>query len=228
MSQVLLAARGLMKQYDSGGLPLVIFENLELEIRSGDMVAVTGESGSGKSTLLHLLGLLDTPTAGRIEFEGRAVDARDETTAAALRNRHFGFVWQINTLLPEFTAAENVMMPLLIGGAARTAALPPAMEALEEVGLAARAAHRSGELSGGEQQRVALARALVTRPKILLADEPTGSLDERTGAAIMELLSSLHGRRRLTTIYVTHHPGFAALATRRLTLRAGRLAESPS
>jgi lipoprotein-releasing system ATP-binding protein len=221
MSQVLLAARGLTKEYRSGGKPLVIFDGLDLEVRAGEQVAVTGESGSGKSTLLHLLGLLDEPTRGLVEYEGRPVSAGD--AGAEIRNRHFGFVWQIQTLLPEFTAVENVMMPLLVSGRSRGEARGPALERLEEVGLAARAEHRGGELSGGEQQRVALARALVARPRVLLADEPTGSLDEKTGAAIMDLLSGLHEQHKLTTVYVTHHPGFAARAGRRLRLRAGRL-----
>jgi lipoprotein-releasing system ATP-binding protein len=221
----LLEARGLTKRYRSGDAELTIFKDLHLALQVGGMVALTGESGAGKSTLLHLLGLLDAPTAGEIVLDGRPVPGSDEAAAAEIRNRDFGFVWQINTLLPEFTALENVMMPLLIRGTSRAAAAEPAQERLREVGLDARGHHRSGELSGGEQQRVALARALVTRPRLLLADEPTGSLDEKTGARIMDLLCELHQAHRLTTLYVTHNLDFARRAPRRLELHAGVLKE---
>jgi lipoprotein-releasing system ATP-binding protein len=187
-------------------------------------VALTGESGAGKTTLMYLLGLLDTPSAGRVLFGGRDATAMDEASLAALRNREIGFVWQMNTLLVEFTALENVLMPLSIRGTPRREAETAARERLEEVGLAGRAGHLAGELSGGEQQRVVLARALAGNPRILLADEPTGNLDEKTGARIIELIERLHETHRLATLYVTHNPDFARRASRVVELRSGHLA----
>jgi lipoprotein-releasing system ATP-binding protein len=204
-----------------------VFSGLDLEVGPGERVAITGESGTGKSTLLHLLGLIDVPTEGRIWLGGREATGLGEDQLAVLRNREIGFVWQMYTLLPEFTALENVMMPLLIRGATRVEARRPAEARLEEVGLGRRGGHRAGELSGGEQQRVALARALVGGPAYLLADEPTGNLDSRTGGMIMDLLEAVHGANSLTTIYVTHNPEFAARAGRVLEMRNGRLGERP-
>lgn len=225
-SRTALRARGLAKRYDSAAGAVEVFSGLDLEIAPGERVAITGESGTGKSTLLHLLGLIDVPTAGRIWLGEREATGLKEDELALLRNREIGFVWQMYTLLPEFTALENVMMPLLIRGVPRAEARRPAEARLEEVGLSRRGAHRAGELSGGEQQRVALARALVGNPSYLLADEPTGNLDAKTGGMIMDLLEEVHRANSLTTIYVTHNPEFAARATRTLELREGRLRES--
>jgi lipoprotein-releasing system ATP-binding protein len=219
----LLRAVGLCKRYPAGDGELTVFEGLDLEVRRGERVAVTGESGSGKSTLLHLLGLLERPTAGAVYCEGVELTALPEDDLARFRNRRIGFVWQMSTLLPDFTALENVMMPLLIRGSNRSDAGPVAARLLEEVGLSRRAAHRGGELSGGEQQRVVLARALAGEPQILLADEPTGNLDERTGVRIMELMEKIHESHGLATVYVTHHPGFAMRAHRILELESGAL-----
>ncbi len=198
-------------------------EDVSFTVDAGERVALTGESGTGKSTLLHLLGLLDAPTAGDVVIGGVSAAGLDERAAAALRNKEIGFVWQMNTLLPEFTALENVMMPLLIRGVARGLAAETARARLGEVELSGRGHHLAGELSGGEQQRVVLARALVGQPRILLADEPTGNLDERTGSVIMDLIESMHERHSLATIYVTHNPRFAARAGRVLALRGGRV-----
>lgn len=218
-----LEARGLAKRYLSGPASLTVFENIDLRVAAGERLALVGSSGAGKSTLLHLLGLLDAPSSGQIRLDGRDVTRFDEAALAQVRNHSIGFVWQMNTLLPEFTAQENVLMPLLIRGVSRSEAAAAARDRLAEVGLEARAHHRAGELSGGEQQRVVLARALAGRPKLLLADEPTGNLDEHTGERIMELLENLHDAHGLTSIYVTHNPAFARRATRVLELRQGIL-----
>jgi lipoprotein-releasing system ATP-binding protein len=220
---VILAAKGLSKVYRSGESDLAVFAGLDLSVAAGERVALTGESGTGKSTLLHLLGLLDSPSAGGVTIAGVAAEGLDERRLAELRNKEIGFVWQMNTLLPEFTALENVMMPLLIRGASRNEAAEAARTRLDEVELAARGHHLAGELSGGEQQRVVLARALVGRPRILLADEPTGNLDERTGAMIMDLIETMHERHGLATLYVTHNSRFAARASRTLVLSGGRI-----
>jgi lipoprotein-releasing system ATP-binding protein len=218
-----LRACGLAKRYQSGENVLEVFSGLDFDLAAGECVALTGESGTGKSTLLHLLGLLDTPSAGRIFINGAEASGLGEAGLAAIRNSEIGFVWQMNTLLPEFTAMENVTMPLRIRGTAPEIAAEAAAARLEEVGLAARGHHRAGELSGGEQQRVVLARALVSGPKILLADEPTGNLDEKTGAAIMDLIGQIQQSHNLATLYVTHNPAFAARAGRVVELRGGRL-----
>jgi lipoprotein-releasing system ATP-binding protein len=213
----------LSKVYRSGALDLVIFSGLNLEVEPGEKVAMVGESGAGKSTLLHLLGGLDRPTKGAIYFGQKDICSLPADEVARFRNREIGFVWQIHSLLAEFTAKENVMMPLLIRGQAREKAEPVALARLDEVGLRNRAEHRAGELSGGEQQRIVLARALVSDPSVLLADEPTGSLDFRTGEMIMDLIEELHRSRRLTSIHVTHNLNFAKRADRVLALEQGRL-----
>ncbi|MFZ5929559.1 MAG: ABC transporter ATP-binding protein [Acidobacteriota bacterium] len=218
-----LLGEQLSKVFQAPAGPLTVFSGVDIEVRRGERVALTGESGAGKTTLLYLLGLLDRPTAGRIHVAGADVSALGETQLAEVRNRTIGFVWQRNTLLAEFTAVENVMMPLLIRGEPRAAAREASAALLEEVGLAARAEHLAGELSGGEQQRVALARALSGNPSILLADEPTGNLDERTAAQVIELIERVHERRGLATLYVTHNPAFARRAHRVLRLEGGRL-----
>jgi lipoprotein-releasing system ATP-binding protein len=216
---------GLSKKYRSGADELVVFEHLDLQIERGERLALVGESGAGKSTLLHLLGALDRPTDGRIYFGAGELTSLPDSELASFRNREIGFVWQIHYLLPEFTALENVMMPLLIRGVSHSEAAPAALARLDEVGLKSRAAHRAGELSGGEQQRVVLARALVGNPKFLLADEPTGNLDYLTGEKIMNLLGELHRSHDLTSVYVTHNLSFARRCDRVLKLEAGSLIE---
>jgi lipoprotein-releasing system ATP-binding protein len=226
-SAAVLRGEGLTRRFRQGEEALTVFENLNLELKAGDRVALTGESGAGKSTLLYLLGLLDTPTSGRVWLSGVDTSTLDEPRRADARNQQIGFVWQMSTLLDGFTALENAMMPLLIRGVPQREAREAAREALEETGLGARLAHRPGELSGGEQQRAVLARALAARPKLLLADEPTGNLDEATGERIIELIERLHEERGLTTLYVTHNPGFSRRASRIIELRQGALIERP-
>jgi lipoprotein-releasing system ATP-binding protein len=218
----------LTKSYRSGDSQLVIFERLNLEIPAGQRLALIGESGAGKSTLLHLLGGLDRPNQGRILFGGKDITVLEPSELARFRNREIGFVWQTHHLLPEFTALENVMMPLLMRGARRSDAAPRALRRLDEMGLKARASHRSGELSGGEQQRVAIARALVTDPQVLLADEPTGNLDYKTGEKIADLFDEIHRQNQLTSVFVTHNSGFARHCDRILRLEAGSLVEEIS
>ena len=207
---------------------MVVFSGLNLEVQRGEMLALVGESGAGKSTLLHLLGGLDRPSSGTIHYGCIEISGLADWEQADFRNRELGFVWQIHYLLPEFTALENVMMPLLIRGWAQRKAASESLARLEEVGLAARASHRAGELSGGEQQRVVLARALVGRPKVLLADEPTGNLDFRTGEMVFDHLESLHRTHSLTSILVTHNLSFARRCHRVLRLDKGGLVEVPS
>jgi len=219
----ILTCENLTKSYPAAGGPLTVFSALDLAVQPGERIAIVGESGCGKSSLLHLLGGLDRPTAGTIRYKSQDISALNETAAADFRNRHIGFVWQIHYLLPEFTALENVMMPLLIRGDAKDSAAPKAMGRLKDVGLEARAAHRSGELSGGEQQRVVLARALIAEPSLLLADEPTGNLDARTGSHIFGLIKDLHEHYGLTSVLVTHNLAFAAQCDRALRLENGAL-----
>ncbi|MCI0352222.1 MAG: ABC transporter ATP-binding protein [Acidobacteriales bacterium] len=191
------------------------------------MLAIVGESGAGKSTLLHILGALDSASEGDVYCAQMRLRALSDDAAADFRNREIGFVWQFHYLLPEFTAAENVAMPLLLRGTDRKKALSEALGWLREVGLAERAEHRSGELSGGEQQRVALARALITRPSLLMADEPTGDLDGRTAEAVFELITRLHREYQLTSLLATHNLGFARRCDRVLKLEGGHLREMP-
>lgn len=221
--EIAIRAAGLTKKYRSGDSEFAVFEDLNLDVERGEQLALVGESGAGKSTLLHLLGALDRPTTGRIYFDSRELTALPDPELADFRNREIGFVWQIHYLLPEFTALENVMMPLLIRGTSQKEAAPASLAMLEEVGLKTRATHRAGELSGGEQQRVVLARALVGKPAFLLADEPTGNLDFRTGEMIMGMLAELHRSHRLTSIYVTHNRSFARRCDRILKLEGGAL-----
>jgi len=218
-----IRASELTKKYRSGASELVVLDRLNLEVPQGERLALVGESGAGKSTLLHLLGTLDRPTSGTIYFGTRELTSLPDAELASFRNREIGFVWQTHYLLPEFTALENVMMPLLIRGVSHREAARDALARLEEVALKARATHRAGELSGGEQQRVVLARALVGKPNFLLADEPTGNLDHRTGEMIMDLLAELHRFHGLTSIYVTHNLSFARRCDRVLRLEAGSL-----
>jgi lipoprotein-releasing system ATP-binding protein len=219
----ILKAENLAKSYRTGGEQLSVLQDLNFTVQRGERLALIGESGAGKSTLLHLLGGLDKPTAGRIFYENEVISNFDESRRAAYRNRHVGFVWQIHHLLPEFTAIENVMMPLLIRGVAPVQAKPPSLKRLQSVGLAGRADHRAGELSGGERQRVVLARALVAQPSLLLADEPTGNLDQKTGDSVISLIEQLHAEFGLTSVFVTHNLAFAARCDRALKLEAGEL-----
>ena len=221
----ILRVECLKKVFRSGASDLVLFENLSLRVAEGEMLAIVGESGAGKSTLLHILGALDTASAGDVYCAQLRLGSLSDEAAADFRNRKLGFVWQFHYLLPEFTAAENVAMPLRLRGTAQAEAEAEAQRWLREVGLQERAHHRPGELSGGEQQRVALARALVTRPQLLLADEPTGDLDSRTAEVVFELIARLHREYRLTSLIATHNLAFARRCSRVLELRAGRLHE---
>ena len=229
---VVMRAVGLTKVYSDvsehgrGGLEL--FRGLDLTVHAGDMVAIVGESGAGKSTLLHLLAALDRPTAGEVWCGENRLSSFTAKQAADFRNRDVGYVWQFHYLLPEFTALENVAMPLLARGMGRASAMERARVWLGEVGLAERGEHRSGELSGGEQQRVSLARALVTEPKLLLADEPTGDLDGKTAEVVFELIQGLHRAHGLTSVLVTHNLEFAGRCGRVLRLREGRLVQESS
>lgn len=214
----------LTKIYDTPGARVVIFEDLDLEVPEGRMIAVVGPSGAGKSTLMHLLGGLDRPTSGEVFFRGESIFSLDAARLAEYRNRHLGFVFQFHHLLPEFTALENVSMPLLIRGLGREEAEPAARELLGRVGLGARLGHQIGELSGGEQQRVAIARALVGRPAILLADEPTGNLDPATGQEVFSVIRDLHAQNGLTSVIVTHNEQIASGCDEVWQIREGRLA----
>jgi lipoprotein-releasing system ATP-binding protein len=220
--------QALYKSFALGGRPINVLQGVNLTVQAGDMVAIVGASGAGKSTFLHVLGTLDAPTSGRIRIDDQDLTLLNAAELAAFRNRTIGFVFQFHHLLPEFTAVENVAMPGLISGLPRALAEQRACALLEDVGLAHRLEHRPGELSGGEQQRVALARALVMDPRLLLADEPTGNLDARTGAAIHELLVELNRKRGMTMIVVTHNEDLAARMPRRLHMLKGQvLAEPP-
>ena len=230
---VVMRAVGLTKIYPAvsagggaGRAALELFRGLDLKVHAGEMVAIVGESGAGKSSLLHLLAALDTPTAGEVWCGESRLSSFTPRQAAEFRNRDVGYVWQFHYLLPEFSALENVAMPLLAQGMRRAAALEKAGFWLGEVGLAERAANRSGELSGGEQQRVSVARALVTEPKILLADEPTGDLDRKTAEAVFGLIQRLHEAHGLTSVLVTHNLEFAQRVDRVLRLREGQLVDA--
>lgn len=219
----LVRAENLGRCYDSGSNRVVVFENLSLEIQEGEMVAVVGPSGAGKSTLLHLLGGLDRPSAGSVNVAAFDIFKLADVDLARFRNREIGFIFQFHHLLPEFTALENVMMPLLIGRSSHRPATERAAEVLRSVNLDNRATHRPGELSGGEQARVALARALVSRPRLLLADEPTGDLDSKTSDSIHSLLKEVHASHNLTSVIVTHNERLASICDRVMHLEDGRL-----
>ncbi|HWC98532.1 MAG TPA: ABC transporter ATP-binding protein [Candidatus Sulfopaludibacter sp.] len=223
MTEAYIRARDLSKVYKSGESDLVVFSGVSLDVHKGEMLALVGESGAGKSTLLHLLGGLDRPSNGTIYYGGTEISRLADSEQADFRNREIGFVWQIHYLLPEFTAQENVMMPLLIRGVSHAQAASESLARLDEVGLLARSSHRAGELSGGEQQRVVLARALVGKPSVLLADEPTGNLDFRTGEMIFELLEGLHRTHQLTSVFCTHNLSFARRCDRVLNMEKGGL-----
>jgi lipoprotein-releasing system ATP-binding protein len=221
LSNEMLRVEGLKKVFRSGDADLVLFENLSFAVKRGEMLAIVGESGTGKSTLLHILSALDRASAGDVYCANLHLNVLSQDQAADFRNRETGFVWQFHYLLPEFTAAENVAMPLLLRGQTWQKVEPEALRWLRQVGLEQRAHHRSGELSGGEQQRVALARALITGPKLLLADEPTGDLDGRTAEAVFDLIAQLHREHQLTSLIATHNLDFARRCDRVLRLQHG-------
>jgi lipoprotein-releasing system ATP-binding protein len=223
--RIVISVRDLRKEYLTGRGRLVLFEGLGLDVLEGEMLAVVGQSGAGKSTLLHMLGALDTPSEGDVYCASTHLQSLRSGQAAAFRNREIGYVWQFHYLLPEFTALENVAMPLLARGDAKAQAFRSAEQWLREVELGDRVTHRAGELSGGEQQRVSLARALVTQPKVLLADEPTGDLDSLTAEMVFGLIQRLHRQHRLTSVIVTHNLALARRCTRVLRLEKGRLEE---
>ena len=218
-------AEGLGKTYAEGTLRTPVFDGLDIEVHAGETVAVLGASGAGKSTLLHLLGGLDTPTAGEVYVAGQKMSALSDAARGQLRNKALGFVYQFHHLLPEFTALENVMLPVLLGGASIPGATTRAKELLESVGLGHRLEHKPGELSGGERQRAAVARALVNRPACVLGDEPTGNLDEKTAAAVFAQMLELNRAHRTSLVLVTHDRGLARRLDRVLELHEGRLRE---
>ena len=224
-SDDLLRVEGLTKVFPSGGSELVVLDNLSFRVRKGEMLGIVGESGAGKSTLLYILGTLERPSKGDVYCAQMQLSSLADDAAAEFRNREIGFVWQFHYLLPEFTAVENVAMPLKLRGRPAEEARDEALRLLREVGLEERAHHRSGELSGGEQQRVALARALVTRPRLLLADEPTGDLDARSAEMVFEMIAKLHREYRLTSLIATHNAAFARRCHRVLRLEGGRVSE---
>lgn len=220
---LLYELKGVGKDYDGPAERLTVINNLDLVIEQGEALAITGASGSGKSTLLHLLGTLDIPSRGELLFNGRNLAELTDDAKAAVRNRDIGFVFQFHHLLPEFSTIENVAMQAIIGGVAKKEAFERADEMLQLVGLGKRLEHKVTTLSGGERQRAAIARAILMRPSVLLADEPTGNLDERTGESVGELLLRLNDELGMTLVVVTHNPELSDIMRRRLELRAGEL-----
>jgi lipoprotein-releasing system ATP-binding protein len=221
--EVVLEARGVRKSYGLGQRCINVLQEADLQLHKGEMVAIVAPSGAGKSTLLHLLAALDTPTSGAIYFDSKLIETQNDAALADFRNRAVGFLWQRHQLLPDFTATENVAMPLLLRGEPMPAAFEEARKWLKKVGLEDRTDHRAGELSGGEQQRVAIARALVTGPRVLLADEPTGDLDEQNAWAVFELIERLHREHQLTSLIATHNVALAEKCDRIIGLEHGVL-----
>ena len=220
---VVLRAEGVWRVFETGPERLEILRGVDLEVQRGELLAILGPSGTGKSTLLHVLGALDRPTKGRVFLDSVDVFSYPESKLHELRNRKVGFVFQFHHLLSEFTVLENVAMPLLVAGVARTEALDRAHRVLEEIGFVTRLTHRPSELSGGEQARAAVARALVNEPAVILTDEPTGNLDATSAGALVDLMVRLSSERKMTTLVVTHNQAVADRATRRLHLVDGRL-----
>ncbi len=225
MSNPVLSCQGLGKIFDDVGAPLTIFEDINLTLCEGETLAIVGESGSGKSTLLHLLAGLEQPSSGQVLHGNRVLKDLSEAQRSDLRNRQFGFVYQFHHLLAEFSALENVAMPLLIRGDTKPQALAAAAETLALVGLQNRGDHRPAQLSGGERQRAAIARALVTQPKVILADEPTGNLDEKTAEVIWQVLESVNQRLGVSLLVVTHAKPLAARLQRLCKIEQGKLIE---
>lgn len=223
MNNSVLACLDLKKSYHDGVTTIDVLKEINLTVEPGEMVAIVGASGSGKSTLLHLLAGLDQPSSGSINIAGQDISRMSEAEKCKLRNQHLGFIYQFHHLLPEFTALENVGMPLLIGGEEPSAILEKAQVLLEQVGLQDRLNHRLGQLSGGERQRVAIARALVTNPLCVLADEPTGNLDPRNAERVLELFFNLQKQRQTSVVMVTHDPVIAARAKRIFRIIDGKL-----
>ena len=219
----LLSVSNLYKSFVEGGEEIQVLRGVNLQLAAGERLAIIGESGVGKSTLLHILGTLDRPTAGEILYQGKEIPLGDETALAHFRNREIGFVFQFHYLLPDFTALENVMFPALIQGMETLAAKEKAEQLLEQVGLKDRRSHRPGKLSGGEQQRVAVARSVIMEPKLILADEPTGSLDLRIGEEVQTLLFRLNEDKGIALVVATHNHQFARKIGRRIELKTGRL-----
>ncbi|MDH3359876.1 MAG: ABC transporter ATP-binding protein [Desulfobulbaceae bacterium] len=224
-NKTIFVAQGISKHYQTGAKKLEVLKDINLTLTSGKMAAIVGASGCGKTTLLHILGTLDRPSTGHLFFKDKDVFAEDNNKLAIFRNKTLGFVFQFHHLLPEFSALENVMMPGMICGMDRAEIIDDANDLLSKVGLANRTEHRVGELSGGEQQRVALARAIIMKPALLLADEPTGNLDAKTGNKVFDLLQEIHSFRSMSTVMVTHNPELASRMDRCLTLADGVLHE---
>ena len=222
---ILLQCDNLCKRYQEGSVQTDVLRNVSFSVQSGEMMAIVGSSGSGKSTLMHLLGGLDTPTSGEVIFDGQSLNAMSSAGKAELRNRELGFIYQFHHLLPDFSALENVAMPLLIGKTSKAEAHKRALEMLKAVGLDHRAAHRPAELSGGERQRVAIARALVNKPRLVLADEPTGNLDARNADAIFDLLGELNRSQGTAFLVVTHDLHLAKRMRRQVEMRDGQLSD---
>jgi lipoprotein-releasing system ATP-binding protein len=225
MNDVVIRCENLGKTYAEGGLRTHVFDGLDLAVSAGETVAILGASGAGKSTLLHLLGGLDVPTAGEVFVAGQKMSALSDAARGQLRNRALGFVYQFHHLLPEFTALENVMLPVLLNGTAVEAAATKAKDLLEAVGLGHRLAHKPGELSGGERLRAAVARALVNKPACVLGDEPTGNLDEKTAANVFAQMLDLNHAQRTSLVLVTHDRALARRLDRVLELHEGKLRE---
>lgn len=221
----MIKAEGIKKSFKTEAGRIDVLKGIDLEVKAGEMIAIVGASGVGKSTLLHILGTIDRPTDGRLFYEGEDVFGMDEQTLASFRNRKIGFVFQFHHLLPEFTALENVMMPGLINGLKEEDAEQRAVGLLNELGLSQRLHHRPGELSGGEQQRVAVARAMLMKPLVVLADEPTGNLDTKTGEEMFNVIVKMNREKETTFVIVTHNEALAVRCTRQMMMIDGVLKE---